>query len=100
MNSEKSGDVWNSYLAQRHFYRTVLCDLLVGRVLRGYAEVSIDNALALEKTEQLLEYRMVSTEEYIDDAVHWEWMARQAEQGNIAWGGRFNRCGYQPKTDE
>lgn len=83
-------------LAQQHYYRTVLCDLLTGRVLRGYAEVSLKKAIALENAAP---YHLVSTEEYLDNAAHIEWVAKQAEQGNIAWGGRFNRCGYQPKEE-
>ena len=84
-------------LAQQHFYRTVLCDLLTGRVLRGYAQESLNNALLLEKHSR---FRLIATEEYLDNAIHFEWMAKIAEQGNVRWGGRFNRCGYHPKTDQ
>lgn len=83
--------------AQQHLYRTMLCDLLTGRALRAYADESLNKAIILETHSR---FRLVSTEEYLDNAVHTEWIAKQAEQGNIAWGGRFNRCGYQPKTDE
>ena len=34
------------------------------------------------------------------EAAQWEWIAQRAELGEVLWGGRFNRCGFQPLTDE
>lgn len=71
--------------------RIELCDLLIGRTLRLRAHNTLCRALWLEsggapQSEVL---------DRLDQAAHLEWIAVRAERGNIYWGGRFNRCGYQ-----
>jgi len=75
--------------------RATLCDLLIGRSLRLRAEQVLREALACE--------RYISSDAaliHLDNAAHMEWIAVRAEQGFIRWGGRLNRCGYWPRTDD
>ena len=69
--------------------RAALCDLLIGRRLRARAEELLSNALLLERIGVPFEVVL----ERLDSAAHMEWIAWNAEQGNIGWGGRLNRCG-------
>lgn len=80
--------------------RATLTDLLIGRYIRGYAEQSLNKAIHIEQMFNELGYKSTSVEEYLDNAVHIELVAIKAEQGLILWGGRLNRCGYQPKVEE
>jgi hypothetical protein len=74
--------------------RIALCDLLIGRDLRLRAEKFFQQALLLDRM------RLASAaDECLSMAAHAEWIAVQAERGCIAWGGRFNRCGYQPREE-
>lgn len=74
-----------------HFYRTVFCDLLTGRMVRGWAEKSVEIAVHLEAC---IPWRSSSVEEHLDNAVEMEALAVKAEHGNVLWGGqRLNRCG-------
>lgn len=75
--------------------RAALCDLLIGRSLRLRAAAMLREALASE--------RYISLEGalgLLESAAHIEWIAVRAEQGRMRWGGRLNRCGYQPADVE
>lgn len=75
--------------------RAALCDLLIGRRFRMRAQQHLDAALHLE------EYGVPAyvTDDLLGQAAHCEWLACRSEQGEILWGGRLNRCGYQPRHD-
>lgn len=75
--------------------RAALCDLLLGRVFRDQADMQLHWALSLEEHghAELAEKRF-------SHAAHIEWIASLAEQGRIRFGGRLNRCGYQPEVSE
>lgn len=84
--------------------RAKLCDLLIGREFRKRAEgwlgaalLGIDAAEVRPEMRQELEY---AADVCLAQAAHMEWIAWRAEQGLIRWGGRLNRCGYQPETDD
>lgn len=83
---------------QLRYWRAALCDLMIGRTLRQKAENNLAFAIACESDPILCVGNVIN--EMIAQAAHWEWIAVQAEQGQIGWGGRFNRCGYQPRTEE
>jgi hypothetical protein len=70
--------------------------------LRGRAAERLQGAVELDV---ILRERRWSVPAYVlDDALaeaaQWEWIAQRAELGEVLWGGRFNRCGFQPLTDE
>jgi len=75
--------------------RATLCDLLIGQGLRARAAELLRRGLELEQ----LAGDSRAGDFHLDSAAHAEWMAQQAEWGRIAWGGRLNRCGYQPISD-
>lgn len=76
--------------------RATLCDLLIGRRFRSIAAEHLRAALMLE------DYRSPDhvIDTLLDEAAHCEWIACRSEQGQMLWGGRLNRCGYQPLTDD
>jgi hypothetical protein len=74
--------------------RAALCDLLLGRRLRSRAEWFLTEALDYDSRGL---HELADTK--LDDAAHWEWIAIRCEHGQILWGGRLNRCGYQPEHD-
>lgn len=74
-----------------------LCDLLIGRSLRLHAKQRFELA---EKNETYAPGARYFVNVHLDSAAHMEWIASIAEQGLVRWGGRFNRCGYQPAEDE
>lgn len=69
--------------------RATLCDVLMGRQFRGYAEDMLELALDCER---LGAPRKIVTGA-LERAAHWEWIAEKTERGHILWGGRLNRCG-------
>lgn len=84
--------------------RAALCDLLMGRILRMRAEGQLRQGLALERRARFMHpaATAVMTQHAItclENAAHYEWIACRAEQGAIRWGGRLNRCGYQPREE-
>ena len=74
--------------------RIALLDLLHGRVIRASAQRNFEYACYFE-----VPYKEAS-DEALDRAVHWEWIARITELGRVAWGDRLNRCGWHDKPDE
>lgn len=77
-------------LDELRWHRTALCDVLLGRWLRGaMAQVIFERALLLE---HLGAPRRVVDDE-LDNAAHAEWIATITEKGTVVWGGRHNRCG-------
>lgn len=94
--------------------RIALCDLLIGRHLRLQADEAFRGALrnadelalvgeqrdvgsAQARGAAALLGRFVAImESRLTRAAHLEWIAVRAEQGQIHWGGRFNRCGFDP----
>ena len=80
--------------------RAILCDLLIGRWMRGNAEKLLNRALELEKVahvERFSEGWQVAVEGDFDSAIGMERIAAQSEQGQVLWGGRFNRRGERPE---
>lgn len=83
--------------------RAILCDLLIGRWLRGNAEKLLNRALELEeraKVERFPELRagwQAGVEGDFDSAVGMERIAAQSERGLILWGERFTRDGLRPE---
>ena len=77
-----------------HNARCALCDLLVGRSFRLYAAVQLAAALDLE-VGGLREAAI----DFLERAAHMEWMATISERGEVRWGGRMNRCGYQASEE-
>lgn len=77
--------------------RAALCDLLIGRRFRIRAAELLEGALYLDSYMDIERYVI---DELVNEAAHIEWIAGLAEQGLILWGGRLNRCGYQPRTEE
>lgn len=75
--------------------RVALLDLLVGRNFRSHAEAALAQALGFES--EGLDYM---ADERFAQAAHIEWIASLTEAGRIAFGGRLNRCGWQPKVEE
>lgn len=69
--------------------RVTLCDLLWGRWIRAHAEDELERALWLEEKGAT----GASVDDALASAAHREWMARIAEQGQVLWGNRNNRCG-------
>lgn len=76
--------------------RVTLCDLLIGRRIRLVAEQHLTAALALERHGS----PGFVIDKLLEEGAHCEWIACRSEQGKILWGGRLNRCGYQPLTDD
>ncbi len=74
--------------------RVALCDLLIGREFRARAAESLLHALIWESAGV-----PSMAAEALDQAVHRERIAVWAERGAILFGGRFNRCGYQPRCE-
>lgn len=62
--------------------RIALCDLLIGRYLRGLARDELNQARAFEDVMAA----------YLERAAHTEQMAGWAEKGEIGFGYRKNRC--------
>lgn len=87
------GFEWPEYALKRA--RSVICDLLQGRVLRLHAEETFQSALWCE---QIGAPREVVVRE-LERAAHWEWIAMISERGQVMWGGRLNRCGMPDKVD-
>ena len=79
-----------------HLWRTALTDLLTGRVFRHYADEGLQVALDAERYGA----PVAVVDQELARAAHWEWMAVRAECGQILWGGRCNRCGYQSEREE
>ena len=80
--------------------RVILCDVLIGRWMRGNAEKLLNRALELERishVERFSEGWQVAVEGDLDSAVGMERIAAQSEQGLILWGERFNRRGERPE---
>ena len=75
--------------------RVALLDLLVGRRFRYHAEEALEQAVRLE-------FRGWDgmADERFAQAAHIEWIASLTETGRIAFGGRLNRCGWQPEVEE
>jgi hypothetical protein len=80
--------------------RVILCDLLIGRWLRGNAEKLLNRALELEQlahVERFSEGWQAAVEGDLDSAVGMERIATQSERGLILWGERFTRDGLRPE---
>lgn len=75
--------------------RAALCDLLMGRGIRAAAQGMLERCLELEAAG-LSDCAL----ERLEQAAHWEWIACLVEQGRMLFGGRLNRCGYQPEVSE
>ena len=75
--------------------RAALCDLLIGRTFRFHADAELQRALASERIgiPDLADCQLAQ-------AAHMEWIAGLTEQGRMLFGGRLNRCGYQPRETE
>lgn len=69
--------------------RAPLLDLLIGRMFRQRAEGTLQVALDIEQYGAPVE----AVTDELDRAAHQEWIAVRSEYGQIAWGGRINRCG-------
>lgn len=78
--------------------RAALCDLLIGRQLRAKAKAEFEGALRIAALSTDSVFEQVA-DTLLAQAAHWEWIACRAEQGAIRWGGRLNRCGYQPREE-
>jgi hypothetical protein len=76
--------------------RAALCDLLIGRRFRIRAREFLDAALYLD-TLGATDFFIL--DELLGQAAHCEWLACISERGQVRWGGRLNRCGYQPRHD-
>lgn len=76
--------------------RTMLCDLLQGRMIRRHAEEGLQVALDVERYGAPAE---VVTKE-LERAAHWEWMASITERGQVLWGNRSNRCGRPEEVND
>lgn len=82
--------------------RVILCDLLIGRWLRGNAEKLLNRALELEKVAKVERWDLrpgweVCLEGDVESAIGMERIAAQSEQGLVLWGERFNRRGQRPE---
>jgi hypothetical protein len=80
--------------------RVILCDVLIGRWMRGNAEKVLRRGLEFEKlarTESFADGWQACVDQELDAAVGIERIAAQSEQGLILWGERFNRRGERPE---
>ena len=87
--------------------RTALCDLLIGLRFRAMAAREFYTAMLYENWPEPSDPDELSDghskrlcEDHLERAMHLEWVAVIAETGQVLWGGRNNRCGFQPKTEE
>jgi hypothetical protein len=76
--------------------RAKLCDLLIGRLYRAHAQIWLESGITVEQGDDIPR-RVI--DDFINQAANIEWIASLAEQGLIRFGGRLNRCGYQPECD-
>ena len=73
--------------------RAQLLDLMIGQYIRRCAAEMFDCAL------EMAAYPLIA-DCWLTKAAHAEWIAVRAERGEIAWGGRVNRCDFrQTATD-
>jgi hypothetical protein len=92
--------------------RITLCDLLIGRSFRlgaasAFEDAELSDAIAIAsranlspERQQLMPLLGAAMQESLRDsklarAAHLEWLAGISERGEVHWGGRFNRCGFQ-----
>jgi len=67
--------------------RVMLCDVLLGRVMRLDADKRLAEALDMEARGAPVKV----VEQLLDGAAHMEWIASITERGQVHWGGRRNR---------
>ncbi len=73
--------------------RMRLLDLLIGQYFRRLADEMFECALEFERCREYSDL-------WLGKAAHAEWIAVRAEHGEIAWGGRINRCDQWQGDDD